>query len=507
MKMLTIISEDYFYFFESFINQFQKRDGTNQVYGIGMRRSTINELIKKSNVQLIDYIYLNELEQNWLCGKFDQNKINELSNLLGHETLRDLIISDREFGWGFLSGGVYARTPMRNIVESNQDKRWIYICNMMDYYRSYLQENNIDFVFMSEITHIWELGLYHAAKSLGIACTVPFYSRFGDCFVLTDNPYNKFTNANKVFDDHISGSHPLKESFLQAAKDYLTDFRNKPKLVEYSAFFKKKALKQAKWRFYLKTLAIDLVRWLFILLKLKGTRGFIRQRNGLDILMENYNCFHYSRKAIHGNFFTSIPENYSYPYVYFPLHYDPEASTMVFAPKFANQLSLIEQIARSLPAGFKLLVKEHIPNTGRRPKGFYEKIKQIPDVVLVSPFEDNFRLIQNANLVATITGTAGWEAILLKKPCIVFGENQYSHLKEGFFYSQNMGNLSEDLQQAMKIPAATDTRLTPFIAATMQEGVKLPLHYFSYAHYGIDGKELYKDYDMTPFIEKALEYV
>src|SRR5690606_12929500 len=53
-------------------------------------------------------------------------------------------------------------------------------------------------------------------------------------------------------------------------------------------------------------------------------------------------------------------------YVLFPIHFQPEASTLVRGPYYLDQASLIEDIAKSLPVGYRLYVKEHMANRGRR---------------------------------------------------------------------------------------------------------------------------------------------
>lgn len=113
-------------------------------------------------------------------------------------------------------------------------------------------------------------------------------------------------------------------------------------------------------------------------------------------------------------------------YVLFPLHVQPEASTLVLAPYYLNQLALIEDIAKSLPVGYRLYVKEHMSSQGRRPLFYYRRIRDTFGVCLLGPGEDSWRLLQNAAAVAVITGTMGWEALLLEKPVVTFGKVFYN---------------------------------------------------------------------------------
>ena len=109
-------------------------------------------------------------------------------------------------------------------------------------------------------------------------------------------------------------------------------------------------------------------------------------------------------------------------YVLYPLHFQPEATTLVQAPLYVDQLALLRDIAASLPAGYRLYVKEHLSSRGRRPLAFYEAIRAIPSARLLGPDEDTWTLIRDAAVVAVITGTVGWEGLMFDKPVVTFGD-------------------------------------------------------------------------------------
>jgi capsule polysaccharide export protein KpsC/LpsZ len=133
-------------------------------------------------------------------------------------------------------------------------------------------------------------------------------------------------------------------------------------------------------------------------------------------------------KARNSNLFNK--PDYKEKYVFFPLHMDPEMGTMVMAPFYINQLALIENIAKSLPIDFKLYIKEHpqMVADGTRPVSFYKKIKAIPNVKLIDSDVGSYELIRGSRLILAITGTIGWEALILKKPVITFGRVFYNKL-------------------------------------------------------------------------------
>lgn len=112
-------------------------------------------------------------------------------------------------------------------------------------------------------------------------------------------------------------------------------------------------------------------------------------------------------------------------YVYYPLHYQPEASTCVCAQKYEKQLFFIDSWAKSLPADTVLYVKEHYALIGHRDPYFYVELQKYPNVRLINPWENSRKLIEKSVAVTTLTGTAGLEAMLLRKPVFVGGNAVY----------------------------------------------------------------------------------
>lgn len=112
-------------------------------------------------------------------------------------------------------------------------------------------------------------------------------------------------------------------------------------------------------------------------------------------------------------------------YVYFPLHVQPEFSVELYAPDYSDQISVIRQVARCLPADVELWVKDHPAASGAREASFYRQISQIPNVRLLESANDSLALVRGSMAVATITGTAGLEGLLMGKPVLTFGNVFY----------------------------------------------------------------------------------
>lgn len=124
----------------------------------------------------------------------------------------------------------------------------------------------------------------------------------------------------------------------------------------------------------------------------------------------------------------------STPFVYFPLHQEPERVTLIGSPYFTNQLETIRHILKSLPMGYKLLVKEHPTQSirGWREISYYKQLMSLPNLELMHPSVSNQDLLKKSSLVITIAGTAGLEATFYGKPSIIFSDLGYSILPSVF---------------------------------------------------------------------------
>jgi len=118
----------------------------------------------------------------------------------------------------------------------------------------------------------------------------------------------------------------------------------------------------------------------------------------------------------------------SNPFVYYPLHYEPERITLTAGRFFPEQIAVIEIIAKSIPVGYKLYVKDHpmMGTIGWRDISYYKRIMDIPNVELLHPRITHEEIMKKCSLVVTIAGTAGLEAAFYLKPSIVLGDVGYS---------------------------------------------------------------------------------
>lgn len=125
------------------------------------------------------------------------------------------------------------------------------------------------------------------------------------------------------------------------------------------------------------------------------------------------------------NFYNSlaVSPNYSEKYIYFPLHYQPEAtSNPMGGGMYADQILPISILSRSLPENIKIYVKSHPEQLAlMRSKEYYLDLARIPKVKLIKLECSTYDLMKNATAVASLTGTALWECQFFGIPALVFG--------------------------------------------------------------------------------------
>ena len=164
--------------------------------------------------------------------------------------------------------------------------------------------------------------------------------------------------------------------------------------------------------------------------------------------------------------FATLPDDENF--IFFPLQLEPESSLSTQGRGWTDQLALVRLVSHSLPIDRWLYVKEHpsMP-AGVRPWAFYRSIMALPRVRLVSQGIKSVELIPRAEAVATVTGTAGWEALMLGTPVVLFGHAFYEEFEEGVTVINEIEDLPRVLysQRQRTIPSFA---LDAYIAAVLE---------------------------------------
>lgn len=138
----------------------------------------------------------------------------------------------------------------------------------------------------------------------------------------------------------------------------------------------------------------------------------------------------------------------SVPYIYFPLHYQPEETTSPAGGWFVHQYLAIQMLSYHAPPGVWIYVKEHPVMMGiytsTRVAAHYDLIVKLKNVKLIPIKTDTIELTKHAAAVSSITGSVGYEAMYQHKPYIMFG-NQAMRYGPGTLNVRN----NEDCRRAM----------------------------------------------------------
>lgn len=131
----------------------------------------------------------------------------------------------------------------------------------------------------------------------------------------------------------------------------------------------------------------------------------------------------------------SVNKSVNGPYAIFHLHYEPElAVNPLFHGK--TQLDALYAFRQLVPEKVRILVAEHPSQYEKERAGFftgrssmfYSEIASIPNTLLVSGASISQEERDRAEVVATVTGTAGLEQALRGKIVVVYGCTWYSSL-------------------------------------------------------------------------------
>jgi len=123
-------------------------------------------------------------------------------------------------------------------------------------------------------------------------------------------------------------------------------------------------------------------------------------------------------------------------YIFFPLHYQPEATNYPYGDIFIDQINAIKMLSMHLPSEYVIYIKEHpdtfnisrkawVRGAFNRSLDYYADLKKIHNVKIIPMETDVTKVIDNSVAISTLTGSTGLEAVIRSKPALVFGYPWY----------------------------------------------------------------------------------
>lgn len=421
MRIYMVFNGNDSYYFHEMAIRLRDKYGVEKFAGI-VQGNRPYEFLK--NQKDIDYQRLDSFQE--IFNKYNTEEIN----------YRYLNKIEEEYGNPFLWFAVY---PERNVlfdrdltayINSFQKYSHEDILKLLQVFFKQIikaiEDFKPDYIIMDNVSTMPHYILYLIANKKKIPTLMLGYTRISNRFFITKGPFEVFEKISKIFKKILNGEY--KSPFEAEAIYLLKKYRKSEIKPEYIIE------KEKKYREFF-SIETQMRRVLRII---HYTREYYFGYYKDDYTFKNKNPIRASyeeikkilRKKIYHFYGFFDKPNYNENFIFFPLHFDPELATTVVAPFYINQIMVIEALAKSIPVTFKLYVKEHpsMYPKGLRPIIFYKRLLKIPNVKLIDPRVSSYELIKRCKGVVTITGTAGWEAAVLKKPVVTFGKPIYSIL-------------------------------------------------------------------------------
>ena len=265
------------------------------------------------------------------------------------------------------------------------------------------------------------------ARSRGVAYRWLIFARYQSHRAWAVDEFQSLPNVKEIFET----LDPPKE--VPELEQYLGA------VLKISAFWKRLTLPKLAWR---------LVKNCTL-----GTARALYHRSWDAISLESYvtypiRVYRHARR-IRRLSTATIESLKGVPYIYLPMQKEPEQALLMAAPEATDQIEIAISVSRAMPAGTLLAISEHPIAIGRRPDSFYEQLAALPNVVFFSFETDPLARIANAAATVTIAGTAAFEAAILGKPAIVFGQHVVPAFLPNIMTVRKPGDLEAALSKAV----------------------------------------------------------
>jgi hypothetical protein len=427
----------------------KKRYGVNSFGGIAIDRRYYEFLRKQKEVRYDPLVYWQERFAQCKHLSIDYDYISRLEQTYGFPSLWPYVYADRDLV--SYNATPYSHDDLLKILQGH-----------FKFTIELLEEFRPDFVIMPPVDNMEMLVLCEVACQKGIPTLIPTSTRVGDRITISRDAYEQFSGICSIYEKLLEGTyHSPYES--EAAK-IMEELRAGEPYADY-AFAR--YLHQRKLASTFTSPARLLTRALRYWYYSRYTKDdYMCRGRGLRRMASDELRIRIRTRIIKRAKVFEEPRS-GEQYVLYPLHFEPEMSTMVLAPFHLNQAALIENIAKALPVSHKLYVKEHPLMVGARPLSYYRMLSRIPNLRLVDPLISPFDLIKNSSLVVVITGTTGWEALLLRKPVITLGRVFYNSL-ENVRKAESVNSLPELIKDTMTNYKHDEEQLMRFVTAILE---------------------------------------
>jgi hypothetical protein len=362
--------------------------------------------------------------------RISEYQVAEIEERYGLESVWRIAYCDRSLIFSFLDSRHFvARKPVSN------DYILSVVWKTYRFIRDVVEQVKPAYVFAPSVGSLANYFLYLECRYAGIPFYTIGFSRFGKHFYIGDTLYLGSTRIAARFHE-LREEPSISPRYEEACRLYASIRRDDPESRPTYASRIRKPGPSFRWALACaRDVALFPARVARVLTRGRRVRGI---RNIWMPANSRWNAVRtvwvdlrerFIRTNHQGERLTDL-RSLVFPYVYFPLHVEPELSLLVFAPQHANQIELCRRIALGLPHGVRLLVKEHPSMVPARPRGFYHDLRGLPNVELADSDLSSHAIATHPQCRASVvvSSTAGFEAAMTGCPVVLLAPVQYSLL-------------------------------------------------------------------------------
>ena len=292
---------------------------------------------------------------------------------------------------------------------------------------NYLLDNEqIKFAFFCTVPHhMWEYIIYALAKVKNIPVLIVSISNILGLSEVGTSIENLGNNGVKYFKEH--------HSYVLGKE--INEYYNKLKTEKkYLSVKERQNLRKnnEKWVFkaYYNGILSPIKYKSRAIIKDVATCNIAKLKKDYKIFHDSFECgiriLGHKLKMKDERYYDkhfAVEVDFDSKYIFFALQYVPESSVLPRGGAFSNQLLSIRILAQAAAKrGIKVYVKEHYLQHAKE-KMFYEELKNMPNVYMLSIMEDTYKIIDKSLAVSSQTGTCMTEAIVRGIPVITFGNH------------------------------------------------------------------------------------
>jgi len=358
-----------------------------------------------------------------------------------------------------MTGVDYDKTPFLR-------KRHVYY-EYLKYAHGLLKFLKPDVIIFGDVPHIvHQFVFYIVAKILGIKTIFfrltqvhgrLFFSDDIENYSAFQELFEKYKDKEIFLEDlskDIRKYYLLQTNLKQDATPFYMEKSYREKLKSTTQFFSKP-----------KKIIGHIRQGTFLITSILYIKSLIRRRrvaslenrtfSGLRMKYEAFKSQRIKNKFKQEYYSLIKPIDFSKKYVYVALHKQPEASTSAMGGVFTDQILMVDILSQSIPEDWVLYVKESVMQWEAprgelgRYNGYYHDLKMRDNICFVDAELDTFKLIKNAQAVATVTGTVGWESVLRGKPALIFGYIWYMYC-DGVFQLEDVSSCQKAIDMIEK---------------------------------------------------------